>query len=136
MAHAEVRQATGGVWRMGAGSGRRLFVTLLSCMFAIPADAQVHTADVVVYGGTSAGVIAAVQAVRMGKTAVVVEPGQHLGGLTASGLGWTDSGNKAAIGGLSREFYQRVKQHYEGRRVDFRTADPAAHDSGVPPRTS
>jgi hypothetical protein len=69
--------------------------------------------DVVVYGGTSAGVIAAVQAARMGKTAVLIEPGEHLGGLSSGGLGWTDSGNKEAVGGLSREFYQRVKKHYD-----------------------
>jgi hypothetical protein len=43
---------------------------------------------------------------------VVVEPGKHLGGLTAGGLGWTDIGNKAAIGGLSREFYRRLGRHY------------------------
>ncbi len=69
-------------------------------------------ADLCVYGGTSAGVIAAVQATRMGQTAVVVEPGRHLGGLSAGGLGYTDIGNKAAIGGLSREFYRRLGRHY------------------------
>jgi hypothetical protein len=68
--------------------------------------------DVCVYGGTSAGVIAAVQTVRLGKTVVLVEPGLHLGGLTTGGLGATDIGNKAAIGGLSREFYRRIAQHY------------------------
>lgn len=68
--------------------------------------------DVVVYGGTSAGAVAAVQAARMGKTVVVVEPGRHLGGLTTGGLGATDIGNKAAIGGISREFYRAVAAHY------------------------
>ncbi|MCP5518260.1 MAG: FAD-dependent oxidoreductase [Verrucomicrobiales bacterium] len=69
--------------------------------------------DVVVYGGTSAGVIAAVQAARMGKSVVLVGPDQHPGGLSSGGLGWTDTGNKAVIGGLAREFYHRVWQHYE-----------------------
>ncbi len=68
--------------------------------------------DVVVYGGTSAGVVAAVQSARLGKTVVIVHPGKHLGGLTASGLGATDIGNKKAIGGISREFYQRLGKHY------------------------
>jgi hypothetical protein len=68
--------------------------------------------DLVVYGGTAGGAAAAVQARRMGKTAVLIEPGQHLGGLTSGGLGATDIGNKAAIGGISREFYQRIKKHY------------------------
>jgi len=69
--------------------------------------------DVVVYGGTSAGVAAAVQARRMGKTAILVGPDVHLGGLTSGGLGQTDTGNHAVIGGLSREFYQRIKRHYD-----------------------
>ncbi|HUG71461.1 MAG TPA: FAD-dependent oxidoreductase [Pirellulaceae bacterium] len=68
--------------------------------------------DVVVYGGTSAAVTAAVQAKRMGKTAIIVCPDKHLGGLSSGGLGWTDTGNKAVIGGLAREFYHRVWQHY------------------------
>ena len=69
--------------------------------------------DIVIYGGTSAGVAAAVQAARMGKTVVLIEPGRHLGGLTSGGLGWTDSGNKQVIGGIAREFYQRIKKHYD-----------------------
>lgn len=76
------------------------------------ADADLPTWDLVVYGGTSAGVIAAVQAKRMGKTAVIVCPDTHLGGLTASGLGFTDTGNKRAIGGLSRDFYHRIWLEY------------------------
>src|SRR5687767_15680094 len=69
--------------------------------------------DVVVYGGTAAGVVAAVQAKRMGKSVVLVSPATHLGGLSSGGLGFTDTGNKAVIGGLSREFYQRVWKHYD-----------------------
>jgi hypothetical protein len=71
------------------------------------------TYDIVVYGGTSAGIIAAVQAKRMGKSVVVVAPEKHLGGLSAGGLGFTDTGDKSVIGGLSREFYQRVWSHYD-----------------------
>jgi hypothetical protein len=69
--------------------------------------------DVVIYGGTSAGVMAAVQAKRMGKTVIIVAPDKHLGGLSSGGLGFTDTGNKAVIGGLAREFYHRVWQHYD-----------------------
>ena len=68
--------------------------------------------DVVVYGATSGGIAAAIQTARMGKSVVLVEPGNHLGGLTSGGLGATDIGNKAAIGGIAREFYQRVARHY------------------------
>src|SRR5262245_24112201 len=76
---------------------------------AAPPDIE---ADVVVYGGTSGGIAAAVQAARMGRTVVLIEPGRHLGGLTSGGLGATDIGNKKAIGGLAREFYRRVRTHY------------------------
>jgi hypothetical protein len=69
--------------------------------------------DVVIYGGTSAGIAAAVQVKRMGGTVIVIEPSERIGGLTTGGLGQTDIGNKAAIGGISREFYQRVRQYYE-----------------------
>ncbi len=69
--------------------------------------------DVVIYGGTSAAVTAAVQAKRMGKSVIVVSPDRHLGGLSGGGLGFTDTGNKAVIGGLAREFYHRVWQHYD-----------------------
>jgi hypothetical protein len=69
--------------------------------------------DVVVYGGTSAGVIAAVQAARMGKTVVLVGPDRHLGGLSSGGLGFSDTGQTAVIGGLSRDFYHRIYQYYQ-----------------------
>ena len=69
--------------------------------------------DVCVYGGTSGGVAAAVEVARAGRSVLLIEPGAHLGGLSSGGLGATDIGNKAAIGGLSREFYQRVKAHYD-----------------------
>ena len=69
--------------------------------------------DVVIYGSSSAGVIAAVETARSGKTAVIVCPDVHLGGLSSSGLGATDSGNRAVIGGLSRDFYHRLWLHYQ-----------------------
>lgn len=81
------------------------------CTVSVADSSQAY--DVVIYGGTSAAVAAAVQAKRMGKTAIIVCPEKHLGGLTAGGLGWTDSGRKEAIGGISREFYQRLKKHYD-----------------------
>jgi hypothetical protein len=72
-----------------------------------------ETADIVVYGGTSAGVTAAVQAKRMGKSVVLVCPDKHLGGLSSGGLGFTDIGDKSVIGGMAREFYHRVWQHHQ-----------------------
>ncbi|MBE0654265.1 MAG: FAD-dependent oxidoreductase, partial [Bacteroidales bacterium] len=69
--------------------------------------------DIIVYGGTSAGVIAAYSADAEGKKVLLVEPGRHLGGLSSGGLGQTDIGNKHAVTGLSREFYRRLGAHYD-----------------------
>ncbi|MCL4177600.1 MAG: FAD-dependent oxidoreductase [Verrucomicrobia bacterium] len=69
--------------------------------------------DLVIYGGTAAGVMAAVEGSRLGKSVVLIEPGRRLGGLTSGGLGQTDIGNKRAIGGFAREFYRAVRRHYE-----------------------
>ncbi len=81
------------------------------CAAALPALAA-DTFDLVIYGATSGGAAAAIQAARMGKSVVLIEPGQHVGGLTSGGLGATDIGNKAAIGGIAREFYERIAQYY------------------------
>jgi hypothetical protein len=104
-------------------SARRAATTLLILStFASLTAAQTERAprtsqlaasrEIVVYGGTAGGVAAAIQASRMGKRVVLVEPGEHIGGLTSGGLGATDIGNKAVIGGISREFYRRVGEHY------------------------
>ncbi|RIJ49997.1 FAD-dependent oxidoreductase [Maribellus luteus] len=71
------------------------------------------SADVVIYGGTSAGISAAIQTERSGKSVILIEPTNRLGGLTTGGLGQTDIGNKQVIGGIAREFYQNIKTHYE-----------------------
>ncbi len=97
-------------WLMAA------LVALLPCAGGAYADAEtVVTADVCVYGGTSGGVVAAVAAARCGKRAVIVEPGRHLGGMSAGGLSWTDVGNADrvwVVGGMAKEFYQRVGRRY------------------------
>ncbi len=94
-------------------------VVLLLCGFSgiwestsAKSDQKKYSADIVVYGGNSSAVIAAVEAVHSGKSVVVVSPDTHLGGLSSGGLGFTDTGNKSVIGGLSREFYHRVYLHY------------------------
>jgi hypothetical protein len=75
--------------------------------------AQEEAYDIVVYGGTSAAVTAAVQARQMGKSVALVSPDKHLGGLSSGGLGWTDSGKKEMVGGLARQFYHRIWLHYQ-----------------------
>lgn len=86
---------------------------LVSWWLVPPRAAAVESADIVVYGGTSAGITAAIQAKRAGKSVILVEPSEHLGGLTTGGLGATDIGNKAVIGGLARQFYIRVRRYYQ-----------------------
>ena len=86
--------------------------------------------DIVVYGGSSGGVMAAVQAARMGRSVVLIEPGNHLGGMTSGGLGFVDVGNPATIGGLGREYFHRVWEHYQDDanwRLEKRHAIPGQH---------
>lgn len=90
-----------------------LVLFCLPTPFSRASAADDEAYDVVIYGGTSAGIAAAVQVRRMGGSVVVVEPGRRIGGLTTGGLGQTDIGNKAAIGGIAREFYQRVRKYYD-----------------------
>lgn len=91
---------------------RQIMTVCLSLIVTIQ-TVRAEEYDIVVYGGTSAAVTAAVQAKRLGKSVVIVCPDQHLGGLSSGGLGWTDTGNKAVIGGLAREFYHRIWKHYQ-----------------------
>ena len=68
--------------------------------------------DIIIYGASSAGIAAGIQAKREGRTVVVLEPGSHIGGLTTGGLGQTDIGNKHVIGGIAREFYRGIRDYY------------------------
>jgi hypothetical protein len=95
-----------------------LLFLLLTILCTVPGckDGSVeesYSADIVIYGGTSAAVTAAVQSHRMGRSVIIVSPDIHLGGMSSSGLGFTDTGNKEVIGGLAREFYQLIYQHYQ-----------------------
>ena len=89
--------------------------------------AEIIEADVCICGGTAAGVAAAVEVRRLGRTAVITEFGTHLGGMTSGGLSQTDIGNKDAIGGIAREFYVRMGRHY-GRPEQW-TLEPSVAES-------
>jgi hypothetical protein len=98
-------------------------------------DGSTTIYDIVIYGGSSGGIAAAVQAKRMGKSVVVIEPTWRVGGLTTGGLGQTDIGNKSVVGGISREFYQAVKMFYDKSEVwDWQTKDQ--YRSGGQSKTS
>jgi hypothetical protein len=92
--------------------GCSLLILLILNRSASSMAAEPRKVDVVVYGATASGVVAAVSSSREGKSAVIVEPGRHVGGMVSGGLGATDFGNRAAIGGISREFFRRVLGHY------------------------
>jgi hypothetical protein len=107
---------------------RRVVFLLVFCLaaFGSACATREERPDVVIYGGTSAGVTAAIQSSRMGRTVVLIEPSRHIGGLTTSALGYTDSGDKSVIGGIAREFYRKIKAHYDnpdawvhGKREDY-----------------
>ncbi|MGB3777960.1 MAG: FAD-dependent oxidoreductase [Tunicatimonas sp.] len=85
---------------------------LLSAWTFFPAFSQPTQHDIVIYGATSGGIAAAIQASRLGKSVLLIEPTERIGGLTTGGLGQTDIGNKQAIGGISREFYQNIRRYY------------------------
>ena len=94
----------------------RFLSSLFTILFLFgfkPENTSDFQADLIIYGGTSAAITAAVQAKKMGKSVIVVSPDVHLGGLSSGGLGYTDTGNKSVIGGLAREFYHRVYLHYQ-----------------------
>ncbi|GBF21914.1 MULTISPECIES: FAD-dependent oxidoreductase [Arenibacter] len=89
-------------------------ISLLMLLLTVQlTNGQTKKYDIVIYGGTSAGVSAALQSSRMGKSVVLIEPTNRIGGLTTGGLGQTDIGNKQAIGGISREFYENIKKYYD-----------------------
>lgn len=97
---------------------KKTIFLLIALLVSYTASSQ-HgkTYDIVIYGGTSAGIAAAVEASRSGKSVIIINPDNHIGGLTTGGLGFTDIGNKMVIGGISREFYQRIREYYNKPEV-------------------
>lgn len=96
-------------------SAKSLSIIVLALFVSILFENEIkgqNEYDVVIYGGTSAGISAAIQSSRMGKSVLLIEPTHRIGGLTTGGLGATDIGNKVAIGGISREFYQNIRKYY------------------------
>ncbi len=116
---------------------KKLFLlVILIVLNQIIYSQPVKECDLVIYGGTSAGISAAIQASRIGKTVILIEPTDRIGGLTTGGLGQTDIGNKQAIGGISREFYQNVKKYYQQpenwkwqKREEYRDGGQTKSDS-------
>jgi len=90
--------------------------------FASSCFAATRHFDVVVYGGTAGGVMAAVSAAREGLNVALLEPRTHVGGMVSGGLGWTDYGTREVIGGYALEFYYRAGLHYRMSRYGHELA--------------
>lgn len=73
---------------------------------------NIEEVDVCIYGANSAGIIAAYTAKKSGKSVLLIEPGNHIGGASSGGLGFTDIGNKYVVQGLSKDFYRKLGRHY------------------------
>lgn len=91
---------------------KKLATILFLCSTLSGAAQNTQTVDICIYGGSSAGVIAAYTAKKSGKSVLLIEPGKRLGGLSSGGLGYTDIGNKYAVSGLALDFYRRIGHHY------------------------
>lgn len=103
--------------RLCQGIAALFVVTILQLTGLPPAPAQDRPDEpshyeVIVVGATPGGIAAAVAAARGGHSVALFEPSAHVGGVVSGGLTATDYGDKRTIGGLAREFFDRVLQHY------------------------
>jgi hypothetical protein len=90
-----------------------LLALMWVALLPLASSGATYRSDIVVFGATSGGVVAACEAARLGKSVQLVEPGKHVGGMTSGGLGWIDYGRKEAIGGMSRQFFGHVYKAYK-----------------------
>jgi len=92
----------------------RFFLVTILALVAVAGRAGNPPAefDVVIYGGTASGVMAAVSAAREGQRVAILEPKNHIGGMVTGGLSRTDIGRREVIGGLAKELYVRTSAIY------------------------
>lgn len=110
-----------------------LYAILILSILNSGVEATTTTCDILIYGGTSAGITAAIQAKRLGKSVILIHSGKHVGGATANGLGFIDSNNHSIIGGIAREFFHRIWTFYQNDAVwKFETAHPIMDQKGMP----
>lgn len=90
-----------------------LFLLFLSGYFTNAQLKHFTNTDICVYGATSGGIMSAIQGSRLGQRVLLIEPSEHIGGITTGGLQWTDFGKEDVVGGLSAEFYKRITDYYK-----------------------
>ncbi|MGV8095762.1 MAG: FAD-dependent oxidoreductase [Mangrovibacterium sp.] len=114
---------------------KHCLISLILLILSTGIDAaQPKKYDLVVYGGTSAGIAAAIEASRTGKSVILIEPTDRIGGLTTGGLGQTDIGKKEAVGGIAREFYQNIRRYYNNP-ANWKWQNPSEYKDGGQTRT-
>ena len=87
-------------------------ISVILSIFTVCCRTASYESDICIYGGNSAGVVAAFASNQLARSAILIEPSVHLGGLSSGGLGATDIGNKMAITGIARDFYRKLGVHY------------------------
>src|SRR5438046_909430 len=114
-------------------------VTWLVVVLSLATRLRAQGADVIVYGGTAGGTIAAVAAAREGARVILLEPGKHLGGMVSGGLGWGDVNRPEVVGGYAGEYFRRVGREYGKSGMEWhieahvaeKVFDDMAHEAGV-----
>ena len=81
--------------------------------------------DLVIYGGTPAGLSAGIIAAREGTSVVVIEPTKWIGGMVTGGLCRSDVGKEETIGGFPREFFARAAAAKPGTPIWY--AEPSVN---------
>jgi hypothetical protein len=89
-----------------------LGLSLAAAALLAAASATAQKYDAVVYGATPAGIHAACAAAHEGLKVALIHPLAHIGGVVASGLGKTDIGNAAVIGGSAHAFFVAIGEAY------------------------
>lgn len=91
---------------------KKLLLKILFIICPVILFAQGSYYDVVIVGGTPGGIMSAIAASREGKSVVILERSEHIGGLPANGLGATDIATRGATTGLFREFVNHILDYY------------------------
>lgn len=117
---------------------RRLVLPFLLVLGRLSHGETAVSYDLVVYGGTPAGLAAGIVGAREGLSVVVIEPTKWIGGMVTGGLSSTDTGRQDTIGGFAREFFTRaaaVKPEtplwYAEPHVNLATFETMAREAGV-----
>lgn len=106
---------------------------LVLASFCLLSAFRLAAQEVVIYGGTPGGIAAAIAAARLGSQVTLIEYHDHIGGMTASGLGKSDIENRAMIGGVFKEFVSKVREFSTRSRTELMTKTRSSATRGITP---